>query len=397
MSKIKINKSLLSAIEINPSKNSVHMDIVDLNKKIKNGEISIPIYQRDLSWTEQQCVNLLNFLLKGSSSVSAISMLEQKESSNKVQQLHFISREEMNKDELNNVQLSVIDGQQRLSVTYMAYTSDKYLKDIYLDLGRGLFRLIDDDSTVKSNHVPVNILLNEDWNLLYDFYDKHTFDTYARKVVTQIQTKLINYTYTINKATNLDVKEQLEWFKILNNAGSNVTETQISLAYIYDRGIDIYVDYIRKYNTMISDCNIVFKNSRKTAQHNNSITALNIPMMKIMNKEYKVNFTPIPSDTKAGLLVKANNVQLKEAIEISLNSLKRTLDFIIDNKLTLPDRVEYINFILSYFILNEQLDETDYREYIIDWYNKVDFTDLTNTQRRNHFDRFIKNKGLEDS
>lgn len=398
MSKIRIHKNLLDSIEINPSKYSVPMDIIDLNKQIKNGAISIPIYQRDLSWTEQQCVDLLNFLLKGKSSVSAISMLEYSKSTNKVRQLNFITREEIIEEvDIDNIKLSVIDGQQRLSTTYMAYIGDPYLKDIYLDLGRGSFRLVKDDNEfIKNTLIPVNILLNEDWSLLFDFFKENNFDNYAERIVTKVQTKLLNYTYTVNKAINLDVDNQLDWFRILNNAGSNVTETQVALCHIHDVGIDIYIDYIRKYNALISKYGIEFKNTRKTAQHNNSITALNIPMMKILNLKYKINFTPIPSDTKANLLIKAAKEEetiIIQAIELALNSLERTLDFIVDNNLTLPDRVEYINFILSFYIYNEHLNENEYKDYIIKWYKDVDFNDLTNTQKRNIFDNFIHMRG----
>ena len=55
---MKINPSLSAATKFNPTKKSFQMSIEDLCKKIDTNEITLPLYQRDLSWTLQKAVEL---------------------------------------------------------------------------------------------------------------------------------------------------------------------------------------------------------------------------------------------------------------------------------------------------------------------------------------------------
>lgn len=383
----RVHPNLKNCLKYNPTDFSHTYSIENLNKEIKVGKITIPIYQRDLSWTVQKCVDLFNFQLFGKSAISAISILEA-DDKNTVKQISFISRKELNDEELVGSYKSVIDGQQRLSANFMAYIGDEYLQNIYLDLGRGKFRIILDER-LRDTFVPVNILLNEDRNLINNFIVEKKYDSEAEYIIKDIRTKLFSYKYTVNMAKSLTIDEQIEWFKVLNNAGSNVTETQITLAKIHDKGVDIYVDYIRKFNDIISDKEISFKNTKMTSFHNNAITALNIPVMKILKKDFGLNFTPIPSDTKATLLEKLTASELQYAFDITLAALEKSLNFIEDNKLFSPDRIDYINYMLSFFIYNEKLDESSYKDYLIRWYKTIKFNDLSNSKRREAFKNLI--------
>ena len=386
----RVHINLKHCLKYNPTDFSTTYGIKNLNKDIDSGKITIPIYQRDLSWSVQKCVDLLNFQLFGKSAISAISVLET-DKRNKVKQISFITRKVIEDDELEISYKSIIDGQQRLSTNYMAYIGDNYLQNVYLDLGRGKFRIITDER-IRDSFVPVNILLNKDRDLINNFIREKKYDYDAECIIKDIRSKMFDYKYILNNAKELSISEQIEWFKVLNNAGSNVTETQIALAKIHDKGIDIYVDYIRKFNEMLSDKNIILKNSKMTSYHNNAITALNIPIMKAIGKKFALNFTPIPSDTKAGYLEKLSTEELKKLFTDALAALEKTLDFIESNKLTYPDRIDYINYILSFFIFNSLFEEQEYKEYLINWYNTVSFNDLTNTQRRNVFESLIFKK-----
>lgn len=46
-----INKNLVKAAGYNPTKESRQKSIFEMCDLIEKGEISLPLYQRDLSWT----------------------------------------------------------------------------------------------------------------------------------------------------------------------------------------------------------------------------------------------------------------------------------------------------------------------------------------------------------
>lgn len=52
------------------------MSIMQMCEKIENQTISLPLYQRDLSWTLEKCIDLLNYQLLGKAPVEPILMNE---------------------------------------------------------------------------------------------------------------------------------------------------------------------------------------------------------------------------------------------------------------------------------------------------------------------------------
>ena len=119
---MRISKELQSAADMNPTKKSTQMSIFDMCDKISKQAISLPLYQRDLSWTLTKCIALLNYQLLGKAPVSPISMNVINNTQEYVPQVSFIDREIINNIERG--QLSVVDGQQRLTTNYKAYTND---------------------------------------------------------------------------------------------------------------------------------------------------------------------------------------------------------------------------------------------------------------------------------
>lgn len=69
-----INKLLLEAANLNPTKNSRQEYIFTLCEYIEKNELTLPLYQRDVSWTLAKCVELLNYQLLSKSPISAISI-----------------------------------------------------------------------------------------------------------------------------------------------------------------------------------------------------------------------------------------------------------------------------------------------------------------------------------
>ena len=47
-----VSKSLKEAASFNPTEKSHKMTVLDMCKKIESNEISLPLYQRDVSWTK---------------------------------------------------------------------------------------------------------------------------------------------------------------------------------------------------------------------------------------------------------------------------------------------------------------------------------------------------------
>ena len=164
-----INKKLRDAAGYNPTKESRQLSIFDLCKMIDDQSLSLPLYQRALSWTTEKCISLLNYQLLGKAPVSPISINVINDASNSVPQVSFITREIIESYERG--QYSVVDGQQRLTTNYKAYSDDESFKDIVLDLGVGEF--VRRKEVLRTNQIPVGCLMNRDDTVLFDFVNSH--------------------------------------------------------------------------------------------------------------------------------------------------------------------------------------------------------------------------------
>ena len=90
---MRISKELVKAASFNPTKKSHQMSIVDMCQKIDDQSISLPLYQRDLSWTIAKSIALLNYQLLGKAPVSPISINVILNAQDCVPQVSFIDRE----------------------------------------------------------------------------------------------------------------------------------------------------------------------------------------------------------------------------------------------------------------------------------------------------------------
>ena len=134
-----INKKLITATNLNPTKNSRQDYIFTLCENIEKNELTLPLYQRDLSWTLKKCIELLNYQLLNKSPISAISIniINNTDPEYAVPQVSFVDRELL--PNILRGQMSVVDGQQRLTTNYKAYCNHPDLKNVVLDLGKGEF------------------------------------------------------------------------------------------------------------------------------------------------------------------------------------------------------------------------------------------------------------------
>ena len=118
---------------------------------------------------------------------------------------------------------TIVDGQQRLTTNYKAYTDSEDFRNIVLDLIKGRFLLV--EGAIERYQIPVGKLLNKEDSVFYSYVmnSKYLRKENVLPVLLQCRTKIRNYYYTINQADDLSEDEQIEWFEVLNNAGSRVS------------------------------------------------------------------------------------------------------------------------------------------------------------------------------
>jgi uncharacterized protein with ParB-like and HNH nuclease domain len=151
---IRINRSLQKNAFRDPTKETVQKSISQLCNEVDIGQIIMPIFQRDLAWTTAKKVELYNFQLNGFAPVSPISINKIGPRSLDMPHVSMIDRLEVENPE---GKLSVIDGQQRISTNYQAYTNDESIRDIVLDITKGYFLDLK-GKDIKKNQIPVGIL-----------------------------------------------------------------------------------------------------------------------------------------------------------------------------------------------------------------------------------------------
>lgn len=387
---MRISKELVKAASFNPTKKSHQMSIIDMCQKIDDQSISLPLYQRDLSWTITKSIALLNYQLLGKAPVSPISINVILNAQDCVPQVSFIDRELLNNVERG--QYSVVDGQQRLTTNYKAYVNHEDFRNIVLDLGKGVFSEV--QGAIRNNQIPVGVLLFKDDTLLFEYAKKRSSlrAPEIMNLLLQIKSKIKNYNYTINSAEDLSEDEQIEWFEVLNNAGSRVSIIQMRFSKLKAHGIDIYTQYTNLFRSKLIEVGFedFFTPQKTTVSY--PIAALNPAYEKITGRSHSNNYAPIPSDTKENQLCNLKPEDLTKCFSLTLEALDTVLDFMDSNELKKPDRIDYINYLIGYFVFNGFDIDDGAKEFLIKWYDSVDFTNKSNTGRRDIFNSLIEAK-----
>lgn len=372
-----INKHLLEAVNLNPTKDSRQEYVFTLCEYIEKNELTLPLYQRDVSWTLDKCVELLNYQLLSKSPISVISIniINNTEKEFAVPQVSFIERKLLSKTVRG--QMSVVDGQQRLTTNYKAYCNHPDLKSVVLDLGKGKFVI--NAGAYRENQIPVGVLLNKDDNELITYTEKNKALSAPMTVnaLLQIRNKIKTYQYTINFATNLTEDEQIHWFEVLNTAGSRVSAIQMKFSKLKAHGIDIYTQYAYVYRDMIQEHGYDF------FKLSYSIAALNPAYEVLISGKHSNNFAPISSDTKENQLCKLNPDKLKECFEMTLEALEKALNFIENNDLEKYNRPYFVNYLIGYFVFHKEKISNQQKNNLINFYKNVALGNQTNAERRN--------------
>lgn len=359
-------------------------------KKINENTLTLPLYQRDVSWTLQKSVDLLNYQLFGKAPVSPISINQLSKMEVMVPQISFINRELIKVDEIKASHQSVVDGQQRLTTNYKAFKNSDDFRNVVLDVSTANFKIV--KGSIKKNQIPVGILLNEDRDILQKYLtNEKTFsDLYV--LCIDVRSKLMDYNYTINQAEDLTEDEQIEWFEVLNNAGSKVTALQMAFSKLKIHNFDIYTDFINPFKNAIQSYGYDEMFLPFTTNVSYPISSLNPAYEVIVNNgKHKLNYAPIPSDTKEGQLTVLEVSTIQKIINLSLRSLNECLNFIDTYNLSLfIKRMDYILYLTGYFtFFNDASQDTEKAKILSEWVKTTDFSNKSNGQRRTIFQKLL--------
>ena len=276
-----------------------------------------------------------------------------------------------------------------VTTNYKAYCNHPDLKNVVLDLGKGEFVI--NNEAFRKNQVPVGVLLNKDDKKLIEYTEsnKALSSPLIVNALLQIRNKIKTYQYTINFATDLSEDEQIDWFEVLNNAGSRVSIIQMRFSKLKAHGIDVYTQYTHVYRTKILEYGYDYFTPQKT-NVSYPIAALNPAYEVLISGRHSNNFAPISSDTKENQLCNLQPEQLLNCFDITLEALDKVLEFVEDNKLKKHNRSDYINYLIGYFVFHREGITNEQKDSLISWYNSVDFTNKSNTVRRKIYSNLLK-------
>lgn len=174
---------------------------------------------------------------------------------------------------------------------------------------------------------------------------------------------------------------------MLNNAGSRVSALQMRFSKMKVHGIDIYTMYTLKFKNKLLEYGYDFFSPQKTSV-SYPIAALNPAYEIIMNKLHTDAYAPIPSDTKENQLCALEPALLKQCFAKTLEALDKSVEFIQEQDVKEPDRIDYINYITGFFVYNPS-PSNEVIKKLVDWYNKVDFNNKSNSRRRTIFTQLL--------
>ncbi|EGQ2890235.1 DUF262 domain-containing protein, partial [Staphylococcus pseudintermedius] len=377
---MKVNNELLKAASFNPTKKSHQLSISDMCHKIDKNEITLPLYQRDLSWNLTKVVALFNYQLFAKAPVAPISINQISNKDTLVPQISFVDREIIKTESISAAHQSVVDGQQRLSTNYKAFINHEDFRNIFLDVVSAKFKVV--DSKVKDSHIPVGILLNRDRGKLLNYLEERKLVSDLYPILLEVRSKIMTYNYTINIAENLTEDEQIEWFEVLNNAGSRVSALQMSFSKLKLYDFDIYTDYVNLYKEKLVDYGLEELFSPFSTNISYPIASLNPALEVLINDGvHKNNFAPIPSDTKESKITSLTLDELHKITKLSLNGLEKALKYLWDNMLIDKiTRMDYILYLAGYFIFNPN-PQKEHLEYVKLWIRKSNFNNKSNGER----------------
>lgn len=382
--------SLEEAISHHPSNYSYSNSVESFCRKMLKHEVLLPYYQRDISWSLKQNVDLFNYMLLGKAPIAPISIHEFDVNLNDPQVVHLSFNERQVVELVNGERIeAIIDGQQRLTTIYRAYTADTTFTPIFLDLKKGKFCLSNDlESPIFEKHqIPVTVLLNQDYQALEVFLNERGQLGELYSLLIRVRSKMLSYSYTVNIAKNLTEMEQLEWFEILNKAGSQITSLELNLCKGQINNVDIYRDFINPFYEKCDAHKIEAVLPMK--QNIRAMLALLNPALEAeLEVPHKINNTPLASDAKVKLFEKHHTI-IDSLFKETLKGLDQALSFYKENNLLEKiTRPEYLTYLIGYFILNKNPTSEDI-QYLATWVNQTEFKNIVIREKRDIYSNLV--------
>lgn len=387
---------LMKKADFDPSKERKDMTIRKLCEDIEEGNIVLPVFQTYIRWTKEKAKELFNYQLCGKAPVAPISINLIDNPEQAIDQIGFLDRQLLNNSDIVG-KYSVADGQQRLSTNYKAYINDPDFQNIVLDLNKGSFITLDMNVQSKPStyQIPVGILYNKEQSVFLDYVNTKSSlkkDT-IKDVLSSIRKKHQNYYYVVNFASNMSKTEQMNWFEVLNLAGTQVTAAMVYLTDLLVKGVDFYTEYAIPFIEKLDSYGFGDLIPRKTAEISIPLAALNPAFYKVTSKTRTNNSSPIPSDVKPKLIGKSDVSDIRKMINITLKALDDTLHFINTSiDVIKPKRIDIITYLVGLFIENTISEmSTSQRVFLVQWINEVDFINNSNKSRRKKYIELLMN------
>lgn len=395
---VQLKNTFKKKIENDPSRDTVIMTIEDICRKVGEGKIVMPIFQTGLRWSPEKIRDLLSFQMIGFSAISPVSMCHLDfgfEPDETMYKKYGVQIELVTRKKLLNIRgeiYSITDGQQRTTVNYKCYTNHPDIENFMLDLNLGKIIIKDEGQFPKEGQIPIGVIYNKDFRVFSRYIRTHAElqDNSLNAYLSLIRTKFLGYRYTVNVAKNLTEKQQVEWFEILNNAGSKVPLTEMRLSRLKLKDVDYHVDYISKFTDALQRNGYGNIFTTRATQVSYPLSALNPAYDYLFSKNNSKNVAPIASDVKESRICALSTEQLRELFELTLTSLNASLEFIENNSLDIQNRIEFITFTMGYLInCSNQHFNREREENLLAWFGETTFAHMSNTRKREEYYKLI--------
>lgn len=259
-----------------------------------------------------------------------------------------------------------------------------------LDVTQARFKAIKHNP--HDNQIPVGVLLNKDQRKLRDYLAANSTLDSMYPPLLEVRSKMSNYNYTVHIADDLNEDEQIEWFDVLNTAGSRVTGIQLAFSKLKLHDFDIYTDYSKPFKEKLVEYGLEELFTPFSTSVSYPIASLN-PAYEVLFRGgvHKSNYAPIPSDTREKVLVKLSKENLNRIGNLTLTGLNTALKFVFDHHfLTLVSKkIDYVLYLTGYFVFNNNDFDSISEDKLIEWTKNVVFEDNTNKERREIFSNLL--------
>lgn len=204
-------------------------DLEDLCKKVKDGQITVPIFEQKPKWTVQEAINTFNYLLTNDffTLPFAFDVITNEP---KVKQLSFPDYKPIDSNYKYNNTFSIIAGSKILDMYYKAYIGDDIFKNVVFDLSIGKIRFYQHYSPEFNKVFSINFILTAKPKDYYQEYCK-LFGVEDTDDIDDDEDEFFDmrhYLYQFRDcffpncfasvATDLSKKEQLRWRRQLHLA-----------------------------------------------------------------------------------------------------------------------------------------------------------------------------------